>query len=154
MSKFNKEPFIYGCASSFVSCVALQPLDVMKTQIQEIESNASTASTALSSSIKGRYTTLLKRIYWTSGISAFWKGLSINLMPILNFIINFLAPTIFRNVPGTGIYFFILDSLKKIKNPDTALTNLTYGSLSRIVAGQILMPFTVLKINQEVCQSF
>lgn len=79
MSKFNKEPFIYGCASSFVSCVALQPLDVLKTQIQEIESKA---SSALSSSNKVRYTTLLKNIYWTRGISALWKGLSINLMSI------------------------------------------------------------------------
>lgn len=146
MSKFNKEPFIYGCASSFVSCVALQPLDVIKTQIQEIESKATSHKRT---SHKSRYFSVLKRIYWTGGFSAFWKGLSINVMSILNFI-NFLAPTIFRNVPGTGIYFFTLDALKRTKTPDTALINLTYGSLSRIIAGQILMPFTVLKINQEV----
>jgi len=46
-----------------------------------------------------------------------------------------------------------LDFLKRTKIPDSALINLTYGSLSRIIAGQILMPFTVLKINQEVSES-
>lgn len=143
MSKFNKEPFIYGCASSFISCIALQPFDVIKTQIQEVESKV------LSNSDKIRYISVLKRIYSTNGISAFWNGLSIYLIPILNFI-HFLVPTVFRNVPGTGIYFFTLDYLKRTKIPDSALMNLAYGSLSRIIAGQILMPFTVLKINQEV----
>ena len=66
---------------------------------------------------------------------------------------NFLAPTIFRNVPGTGIYFLTLDFLNGLKTADSALINLAYGSLSRIIAGQILMPFTVVKINQEVSES-
>lgn len=63
---------------------------------------------------------------------------------------DFIAPTIFRNVPGTGMYFLTLDFLKRTKFPDSAITNLFYGSISRVIAGQILMPFTVLKINQEV----
>lgn len=75
MSKFNKEPFVYGCASSFISCASLQPFDVIKTQIQEGESKT---LSALSNSNRVRYISVLKRIYSTDGLSTFWRGLSIN----------------------------------------------------------------------------
>ena len=79
MSKFNKEPFIYGCASSFISCAVLQPFDVIKTQIQEGESKTLSA-------LRVRYISVLKRIYSTDGLSTFWRGVSINLILILYFI--------------------------------------------------------------------
>lgn len=145
MLNFNKEPFLYGSASSFISCVALQPFDVIKTQIQEIGSKS---IAEISDKGKGQYSSAVKRIYSINGLSSFWNGLSKTYQFI--FMSYFVAPTIFRNVPGTGIYFLTLDYLKRTKIPDSAFTNLAYGSISRIIAGQILMPFTVLKINQEV----
>lgn len=56
-----------------------------------------------------------------------------------------------RNVPGTGLYFFILESMKQnIIINNTLVSDLLLGSFSRVAAGQMLMPFTVIKVQMEV----
>lgn len=82
MSGINKEPFISGCASSFIACVILQPLDVIKTQIQEQVITYNLVA------VKNRklYSGIVSRIYSSSGYFGFWKGLSTYLLPIKYFL--------------------------------------------------------------------
>lgn len=141
MSNSNKENFLNGCLSSLASCIFLQPFDVIKTQIQETSNKAT--------SQRSSYIKLLTQQYTKGGIVSFWKGISKDTQLFKNLLL-FIAPTIIRNVPGTGLYFLSLNFLNNINRSNSAITNLTIGSLSRVFAGQILMPFTVLKVKLEV----
>lgn len=59
-----------------------------------------------------------------------------------------IVPTVIRNVPGTGLYFTILASLRPVDN--SPVSNALAGGASRIMAGLVMMPFTVLKVQMEV----
>ena len=70
MSKSNNETFLFGCTSSFIACFALQPLDILKTQIQE------NLYSDLKYKKQTNYLSIIKNIYLKNGILGFWKGLS------------------------------------------------------------------------------
>lgn len=145
MSLFNKEPFIFGSLSSSVACILLQPLDVIKTRLQEQD--------ILTSKINQRqcrsFVSMAKNIFCTSGPRGYWRGLSSNISILLNYII-LLGPTLFRNVPGTGLYFWTLEFLRKYDSSNSPISNMIQGSVARVFAGQLLMPCTVIKIRREV----
>ena len=60
-----------------------------------------------------------------------------------------------RNVPGTGIYFFSLEFLKKEFRQiygagEIKYSNFAIGAIARAFAGFVLMPATVIKVRREV----
>lgn len=74
MSKSNKETFLFGCASSFIACFAFQPLDILKTQIQE--NLHFTCESDIKYKKQKNYLNIIKNIYFKNGMVGFWKGLS------------------------------------------------------------------------------
>ncbi|KAH8921426.1 mitochondrial carrier [Atractiella rhizophila] len=141
-----------GGISGFVSCVLLQPLDLVKTRVQQTHTIASLPTSALKPSLYAVSTNIVR----SEGVLAFWNG---------------LTPTILRNVPGVSLYFFSLSSLreafaqvplfslsstsqplstsKKTRPKLTPLGDLLCGSTARTSVGYILMPFTVIKARTE-----
>ena len=116
-----------GAVAGLASCLLLQPLDVLKTRLQE-----SRSSDPATRRLFG-----IVHLTKMDGIASFWRG---------------LAPTIIRNVPGTALYFALLSHLRKAfagKHVDPSMANLVSGSLARVSVGFAMMPVTVLKVRLE-----
>ena len=78
-----------------------------------------------------------RTIVQQESIFALWKG---------------TWPTILRNVPGSGLYFFTLNQLRS-RGKQTGLKshwiNLSSGVIARVAVGYIMMPITVIKVKME-----
>ncbi|XP_004835185.1 solute carrier family 25 member 38 isoform X3 [Heterocephalus glaber] len=81
--------------------------------------------------------TVLLKVVRTESLLGLWKGMS---------------PSIVRCVPGVGIYFGTLYSLKQYflrGHPPSALESIVLGMGSRSVAGVCMSPITVIKTRYE-----
>ncbi|XP_023556408.1 solute carrier family 25 member 38 [Octodon degus] len=122
--------FLCGSISGTCSTLLFQPLDLLKTRLQTLR-----ASDHGSRRI-GMLTVLLK-VVRTESLLGLWKGMS---------------PSIVRCVPGVGIYFGTLYSLKQYflrGHPPSALESVILGMGSRSVAGVCMSPITVIKTRYE-----
>jgi solute carrier family 25 protein 38 len=117
---------IGGATSGLLSCVLLQPFDLTKTRLQ-LNGNKNT-NTILT----------IKEIVKNESLLGLWKG---------------TIPTILRNVPGSGLYFYTLHLLRTkmttLKYIPNDMINMTGGMIARVSVGLIMMPITVVKIRYE-----
>jgi solute carrier family 25 protein 38 len=134
-----------GALAGLASVIALQPLDVLKTRLQEQpRSNVGWIK---------RTNDVIKCTIKNDGTLGFWRG---------------TIPTMIRNVPGVAVYFLTLQQfkylvyignqrnlpiLKSLYDPESRRLsgrgNLLAGAFSRTFAGALLMPATVLKVRYE-----
>ncbi|KAG8851972.1 hypothetical protein FRB96_008987 [Tulasnella sp. 330] len=131
-----------GGLSGFAAALALQPLDLLKTRVQQADAGGSRSATAIS-----------RQIYAQNGILGLWRG---------------TLPTLARNVPGVAIYFYSLQALRQRltqvstfgvitvdKSNPSALPklspqgNLVSGVVARLGVGLLLNPFSVMKARFE-----
>lgn len=122
--------FLCGSISGTCSTLLFQPLDLLKTRLQTLQPSDHGAGRV------GMLALLLK-VVRTESILGLWKGMS---------------PSIVRCVPGIGIYFGTLYSLKQYflrGHPPTALESVILGVGSRSVAGLCMSPITVVKTRYE-----
>lgn len=70
----NKETFLSGCTASFISCSTLQPLDVLKTRMQEKISSCNVNIKDIKN--RNHYRNVMLKIYYSQGYFGFWKGIS------------------------------------------------------------------------------
>jgi len=138
-----------GALSGFWGAILLQPLDLLKTRVQQGDSALNAGNTT----IIWRTT---KDIIRNEGVKGLWTGTSATLV---------------RNVPGVALYFTSLTYLRSImaKSPyfsahqqhsrDNSKTvlpklssqgNLIAGATARVGVGLILNPFSILKARFEV----
>ncbi|KAF8432535.1 mitochondrial carrier domain-containing protein [Boletus edulis BED1] len=129
-----------GALSGFASAILLQPLDLLKTRVQQGDS-------APGSRVRG----IIKQ----NGIVGLWRGTGASLI---------------RNVPGVALYFTSLTHLRSImaRSPHFSVPtvttsggkksvlpkltnqgNLLAGATARIAVGFLLNPFSVLKARFE-----
>ncbi|XP_047596013.1 mitochondrial glycine transporter isoform X3 [Lutra lutra] len=122
--------FLCGSISGTCSTLLFQPLDLLKTRLQTLQPSDHGSGRV------GMLALLLK-VVRTESILGLWKGMS---------------PSIVRCVPGIGIYFGTLYSLKQYflrGHPPTALESVILGVGSRSVAGLCMSPITVVKTRYE-----
>ncbi|KAM6169696.1 mitochondrial glycine transporter isoform 2-T2 [Rhynchocyon petersi] len=122
--------FMCGSISGTCSTLLFQPLDLVKTRLQTLQPEAQGSSRV------GMFTVLLK-VVRTESLLGLWKGMS---------------PSMVRCVPGVGIYFGTLYSLKQYflrGHPPSALESVILGVGSRSVAGVCMLPITVIKTRYE-----
>eukprot|EP00092_Neocalanus_flemingeri_P018477 GFUD01019996.1.p1 GENE.GFUD01019996.1~~GFUD01019996.1.p1 ORF type:complete len:220 (+),score=62.42 GFUD01019996.1:255-914(+) len=116
--------FLAGALSGTCSTVLLQPLDLIKTRLQQ--------------SPNPRVWTEVRYVATVEGISGFWTG---------------VTPSLWRTVPGIGLYFSCYHSLSSIATPQgdrmTSLQSLLVGTFARMCAGTLLIPVTVVKTRWE-----
>ncbi|KAJ3275711.1 hypothetical protein HDV01_007177 [Terramyces sp. JEL0728] len=128
-----------GSLSGLLSCIILQPLDLTKTRLQQQLSKAKLTIHL------NEITTIstIKQIIHQDGILGLWRG---------------TLPTIYRNVPGSGLYFYTLHHTRTFLSSFTldnrpilnkSTINLSGGVLARVSVGFIMMPITVIKIRYE-----
>ncbi|GLV44943.1 uncharacterized protein CBL_14485 [Carabus blaptoides fortunei] len=123
--------FLAGSFSGTFSTILFQPLDLVKTRLQN-----NTASL-----INGRsgnsMVTIFINIIQQEHVRGLWRG---------------MTPSIARCVPGVGLYFSSLSWLKKefsVNGNLTALQSITLGATARSISGALLIPVTVVKTRFE-----
>ncbi|KAG0074621.1 hypothetical protein BGZ93_007718 [Podila epicladia] len=149
-----------GAVSGFCACVFVQPLDLIKTRLQQQQQahlafikeggRAGLTIAPLESTIWKTVFGIIKE----GSVLSLWRG---------------TAPTIVRNVPGAAMYFTVLNesrtllARRKINGMDrtdvhsssSALPklsnteNLIAGGASRAAIGFVMMPATVIKVRYE-----
>ncbi|XP_056144698.1 mitochondrial glycine transporter A-like [Lampris incognitus] len=123
--------FMCGSLSGTCSTLLFQPLDLVKTRLQTLQSTAQPGSGRV-----GMVTVFLNVIR-TERLLGLWKGVS---------------PSFVRTIPGVGIYFSTYYSLKQHffleKNPG-AMEAVLLGATARTVAGVLMLPVTVIKTRFE-----
>ncbi|XP_023021353.2 mitochondrial glycine transporter isoform X1 [Leptinotarsa decemlineata] len=135
-SNFFKEnptinAFFLGSFSGSISAILLQPLDVVKTRLQ----NPSQVMKG-SSEYQGMSATFLK-IVQKERLRGLWKG---------------TIPSLTRSVPGVGLYFSSLHYMRtqflndRVANP---FESIIMGIVARSFAEATLMPITVIKTRFE-----
>ncbi|KAF9912982.1 hypothetical protein BX616_010196, partial [Lobosporangium transversale] len=151
---------IGGAVSGLSACVMVQPLDLIKTRLQQQQQahlafikqrgQAGLTIAPLESTIWKTVFGIVKE----GSVLSLWRG---------------TLPTIVRNVPGSAMYFTILNETRtllarrKINGLDREDTfssnsalpklsnteNLIAGGASRAAVGFVMMPATVIKVRYE-----
>ncbi|KAK0553882.1 hypothetical protein OC845_001019 [Tilletia horrida] len=145
-----------GATSGLASCVLLQPMDLLKTRMQQEKQAASSSSTGNS----GRLAHTIRTVIRDDGVRGLWRG---------------TTPTIIRNVPGVALYFWSVTELRAslarshvpFLSPSAPIAggggvgagstlpklgtagNLVSGAVARVSVGFILCPVTVIKTRYE-----
>jgi solute carrier family 25 protein 38 len=166
-----------GACSGLMTCVLVQPLDVVKTRMQQPRNHEFSKNEASILNHKQKmdpglsFVETVRAIHREPrGIRGYWRG---------------TVPTLIRNVPGSSLYFFVLNGIRstaerlentsKSLNPSatsqsqsqSSLTassssvlprvshavNLAAGSTARVLVGLLMMPFSVVKVRFEVSSS-
>ncbi|KAF5295167.1 hypothetical protein FQR65_LT10555 [Abscondita terminalis] len=123
--------FLAGSFSGTFSTILFQPLDLVKTRLQ----NPNPAV------INGRFglgmVTIFANVVQQERITGLWKG---------------MTPSLTRCVPGVGLYFCSLDWLKSqffAGTTPTPLQSIALGVFARCMSGVTLIPITVVKTRYE-----
>lgn len=149
----------FGALSGFASCVLLQPFDLLKTRLQQLDHSPSTITPqAQYQSRTQKLVAITRQIINSQGYQGLWRG---------------TTPTVFRNVPGVALYFYSVSHLRgvasqrqipflsvKVNSADASAGsstlaklsttgNLLTGAVARVSVGFILSPVTVVKARFE-----
>uniref|UniRef100_A0AC34QTP6 Mitochondrial carrier protein n=1 Tax=Panagrolaimus sp. JU765 TaxID=591449 RepID=A0AC34QTP6_9BILA len=120
-SKTITDSLLFGSVSGTITAILLQPLDRIKTLMQEQHR-------------LGLYGTT-KRVIIEEGIVQFWRG---------------LTPTLIRVVPGLSLYFSLIQTSRVyFVDPKNGFENFMVGMCCRSVAATIMQPATVIKTKLE-----
>ncbi|WWD02206.1 hypothetical protein V865_000244 [Kwoniella europaea PYCC6329] len=152
-----------GALSGLSSAIVLQPLDLLKTRLQQGFGDGEGEGVNKRRRIRG----VVRQVLREDGVQGLWRG---------------TVPTLVRNVPGVAIYFYTLSSIRhKLSSiPYFAVTlplptitptsstssspssasksaiiklssggNLMAGAIARTSVGFILSPITVVKARFE-----
>ena len=137
-----------GAVSGFTSCVLLQPIDFLKTRLQQEK------STQTQMSRTNRLLASVRSVVAQHGWTGLWRG---------------TLPTVVRNVPGVAAYFYTVNEIRwlvaagqvpwlsvpPLKQGTSTLArlspmgNLLTGAVARVGIGFILNPITIVKARFE-----
>ncbi|KAF9187371.1 hypothetical protein BGZ51_001338 [Haplosporangium sp. Z 767] len=151
---------IGGAVSGLCACIFVQPLDLIKTRLQQ-QQQAHLAFIKQSSQA-GLTIAPLESTIWKTVFGIIKEGSVLDLW-------RGTVPTIVRNVPGAAMYFTVLNesrmllARRKINGAERVDTlsgnsalpklsnteNLIAGGASRAAIGFVMMPATVIKVRYE-----
>ncbi|XP_023329197.1 solute carrier family 25 member 38 [Eurytemora carolleeae] len=116
--------FLAGSFSGTCSTVLFQPLDLIKTRMQQVQETRLGMFGAT------------KQVIVKENLLGLWRG---------------LAPSLVRTVPGVGIYFSSMHTLKTslFQGSPSPTQSLFVGAFSRTLAGCLMIPVTIVKIRSE-----
>ncbi|XP_063796390.1 mitochondrial glycine transporter isoform X2 [Pseudophryne corroboree] len=121
--------FVCGSLSGTCSTLLFQPLDLVKTRLQTQQLSAPGRNVGM--------VHIFLKVIRNENFLGLWKGVSASFL---------------RCIPGVGLYFSTLYSLKEhiFLGKDLApLQSVLLGAGSRTVAGVCMLPFTVVKTRYE-----
>ena len=118
--------FLAGSLSGTCSTLLFQPLDLIKTRLQQ-------------QSEPGRRLSMLRmmgRVVAQDNLAGLWRG---------------VVPSLSKTVPGVGLYFSSMHHMKTqlYQGRPSHLQSIMIGCTARTVAGSVMIPFTVIKTRFE-----
>ncbi|XP_014216715.1 solute carrier family 25 member 38-like isoform X2 [Copidosoma floridanum] len=122
--------FLAGSFSGTFSTVLFQPLDLLKTRLQN------RANSHCGQQKCGMISTTIS-IVQKENIFALWRG---------------ITPSMTRVIPGVGLYFSTLHWLRSaldIDSPIPPIQAIALGVTARTISGAVLIPITVVKTRYE-----
>jgi len=135
--------FISGASSGVIACVLFQPMDLVKTRLQltsslivnggMLNANAAAGGVMLQ---RNCITDIVSSVVRSESYRGLWSG---------------LRPSLYRTVPGVGMYFCTLNFMKTSfsnGNP-TLLQNMAFGFTARSLVGTVMLPIAVIKTRYE-----
>ncbi|OXA55260.1 mitochondrial glycine transporter A [Folsomia candida] len=134
--------FLIGSVSGTCSTVLFQPLDLLKTRLQQAPSPAQLRSFSPTVPFSAATTpismvSIVSQILRNENLFSLWRG---------------MTPSLTRCVPGVGLYFATIHGLKgafNITGEPTAMESLLLGMTGRSFSGVLMIPFTVIKTRFE-----
>lgn len=122
-----------GCVSSATTTILLQPLELIKTQIQ---TRGRDDSTKTPNKTLGKTTLSTIQLVRQHNLYYLWRGTSASLV---------------RSVPGVGLYYASLNLLQAQLNarPDSYTQAFCLGLTARCSVSVALLPVTVVKVRYE-----
>lgn len=119
--------FLAGSLSGTCSTLLFQPLDLVKTRIQQTQQGP-----------RASLVRVISNVVSQDSVRGLWRG---------------LVPSLVRTVPGVGLYFSSMHHMKTIlcdpgQRP-TALQSAMIGCSARALAASLMIPFTVIKTRFE-----
>ncbi|CAK1547331.1 unnamed protein product [Leptosia nina] len=128
--------FLAGSFSGTFSTILFQPLDLVKTRLQNSSHNV--VATTVDGRVQPGMITTFVNIIRQEQIVGLWRG---------------MVPSIARCVPGVGLYFSSLHWLKtklgKNRQDLAAVEAIALGVIARTMSGVALIPITVIKTRYE-----
>ncbi|XP_059048583.1 mitochondrial glycine transporter B-like isoform X1 [Achroia grisella] len=129
--------FLAGSFSGTFSTILFQPLDLVKTRLQNPSQHVVAAT--VNSRIQPGMINIFANIIRQEHVAGLWRG---------------MVPSVARCVPGVGLYFSSLHWLKvklgKTRNQDLgAMEAIALGVVARTMSGVALIPITVIKTRYE-----
>lgn len=120
--------FLAGSLSGTCSTLLFQPLDLLKTRLQQPQAAGETSRAGMFKHIV--------HVIKNEKVFGLWKG---------------TVPSIVRCVPGVGLYFCTLHFLKTSLHLDSPSPGeaMFLGASARSIAGVVLLPVTVIKTRFE-----
>jgi len=117
--------FLAGSLSGTCSTLLFQPLDLVKTRVQQHQGGAQQSMARIVANVISQDT-----------VRGLWRG---------------LVPSMVRTVPGVGLYFSSMHYMKATlcDGRPSHLQSVLIGCSARTFAGSIMIPFTVIKIRFE-----
>jgi len=130
--------FLAGSFSGTCSTVLFQPLDLVKTRIQNHQNHVTNndASSAVTLNKKPGMFQIVRQVLATERLPGLWRG---------------IAPSITRTVPGVGLYFGSLHWLKSGYGDEkpSAIQCIGLGMTARSLAATVMISITVIKTRFE-----
>lgn len=124
--------FLAGSISGTCSTILFQPLDLVKTRMQNPQTYINSRQNVSLSMIN-----VMSSILQENQLKGLWKG---------------MTPSLVRCIPGVGLYFCTLEFFKRKffpKNKPNAIESVILGAASRTFSGTLLIPVTVIKTRFE-----
>jgi len=128
--------FLAGSFSGTCSTVLFQPLDLVKTRIQNHQNTQAQNVSSETCNQKPGMFQIARQVLATERLPGLWRG---------------IMPSITRTVPGVGLYFGSLHWLKSGlggENP-SPIQAVCLGMTARTIAATAMIPITVIKTRFE-----
>ncbi|XP_055303777.1 probable mitochondrial glutathione transporter SLC25A40 [Sitodiplosis mosellana] len=118
-------PLLAGMAARVFSVSVVSPLELIRTKMQSQKLSYYEVGKALKATIQ------------TEGIFGLWRG---------------LGPTVFRDVPFSGVYWAIYESLKVHHDVTVPTFGFSFfgGAISGSIAAFLTAPFDVVKTHKQI----
>lgn len=131
--------FLVGSFSGTCSTILFQPLDLVKTRLQQtVVLRTTPNSVAPFNQHSTSMFSVMRQVVLNEHFTALWRG---------------ITPSITRTVPGVGIYFGSVHWLKShvldSNSSPSALEAAAIGVAARTFAGTVMIPITVIKTRYE-----
>ncbi|WWC57772.1 uncharacterized protein I303_100307 [Kwoniella dejecticola CBS 10117] len=129
-------PLIAGSLARTLSATVISPIEMFRTRLQALPS-VERGSPTYASTAKD-----MSKLVQTKGVTILWRG---------------LGPTLWRDVPFSGIYWAGFELMKSYLNTSPTTSNLSpistsfiSGFLSGTISAVVTQPFDVLKTRRQV----